>query len=115
MFLDKTSLDRMPLDKNACTQTFSQPPVLNQVCVWICVVRAFSEEAILHEAVLPLRLDPRRSPHRRYPVIFDHSGNLIGTALAGRDCSTCIFEFRGCPFTKDFTTFRDLCFIRGVL
>ncbi len=91
MFLDKTSLDRMPLDKNACTQTFSLPPVLNQVCVWICVVRAFSEEAILHEAVLPLRLDPRRSPHRRHTVLFDHSGNLIGAALAvpaGRDCST---------------------------
>ena len=79
------------------------------------MVRAFPEEAILHEAVLPLRLDSRRSPHRRHTVLFDNSGNLIGAALAGRDCSTCVFEFRGWPFTKDFTTSRDLCFIWGVL
>ncbi len=45
------------------------------------MVRAFSEEAVLHEAVLALRLDPRRTPHRRHPVLPDHPGWPINMLL----------------------------------
>lgn len=41
------------------------------------MVRAVAGETLLHEAVLPLRLDPRRAPHRRHAVLLDHSGQYF--------------------------------------
>ena len=54
---------------------------VRQVRHRFCVVRPFPGEALLHAAVLPLRLDPRRASDCRHAVLLDHSGNLSAKSL----------------------------------
>ena len=49
---------------------------VRQVRHRFCVVRPLLGETLLHAAVLPLRVDPRRAPDCRHPVILDHSGQI---------------------------------------
>ena len=47
---------------------------VQQVRNRFCVVRPLPGEALLHAAVLPLRLDPRRASDCRDAVLLDNSG-----------------------------------------
>ena len=40
---------------------------------WICLVRVVIGQALLHETILPLRLDPCCSLNCRYPKLFNYS------------------------------------------